>query len=330
MFDLLSCTLAGKPPAILNGKTPVFDWQWLAEGVLELSPRAPCQRAVVLSAGIHGNETAPIELLNGLVNDVLNGRLMLNVRLLILLGNPSSMRINQRFVDADMNRMFGGRYLRFTPGIETARAKDLEQIMALFFQRALAVGAAQRFHYDLHTAIRGSHHPRFGLLPFQTRPLGEDMLTWLDRAGLDALVHHRSPGGTFTHFSSEVFLADSCTLELGKALPFGSNDLSQFFATQLALSALISDSALPERSAEPMVNYRVVQEIIRQHEDFQLHIPAQCFNFTPFEQGFVLAEQMDSVYQVKHQQEWVLFPNSNVAVGLRAGLMLVREPRSTD
>lgn len=46
----------------------------------------------MLSAGIHGNETAPIELLNQLVNDLLSGSRTLAVRLLVVLGNPAAMR----------------------------------------------------------------------------------------------------------------------------------------------------------------------------------------------------------------------------------------------
>jgi succinylglutamate desuccinylase len=325
MFDLLAMTLSGDPVAEPCGHTETLDWQWRGEGILELSPRQPCETAVVISAGVHGNETAPIELLNQLVDDLLSGARPLTVRLLVLLGNPPSMRINQRYVEADMNRMFGGRHARYKPNDETRRVQELEQVMALFYRSASAAGATQRFHYDLHTAIRGSQHVRFGLLPFQPRQQGKVMLEWLDAAGLDALVHHRSPGGTFTHFSSEVFQADSCTLELGKASPFGSNDHAQFSGVRRALETLVSGETLPEREADsPLLHYRVVQDVIRSKEDFQLFVPGDALNFTAFKKGFVIAQERGKTYRVEAEEEVVLFPNPNVAMGLRAGLMLTK------
>jgi len=325
MFDFLAQTLNGEPPMAVTGQTAALDWIWREQGILELSPHQPCTDAVVISAGIHGNETAPIELLNQLVSELLSGERPLNVRLLVLLGNPPSMRANKRYIDADMNRMFGGRHARYCPNGETHRAHELEQAMALFYRTSSAAGATRRFHYDLHTAIRGSLHVRFGLLPFQPREHSREMLHWLDAAGLDALVYHRSPGGTFTHFSSEVFTADSCTLELGKALPFGSNDHQQFTGIRLALEALVSGEPLPVRQAEtPIKSYRVTQDVIRDGETFQLYIPATALNFMAFRKGFVIAEGSGKAYRVEADEEYVLFPNNSVAVGLRAGLMLER------
>ncbi|WP_421670755.1 succinylglutamate desuccinylase [Rahnella sp. EDr1-12] len=325
MFDFLAVTLSGEPVSEPSGQTETLDWQWRGEGILELSPRQPCETAAVISAGVHGNETAPIELLSQLVSELLSGERLLRTRLLVLLGNPPSMRIKKRYVDTDMNRMFGGRHARYKPNDETRRAQELEQVMALFYRSASAAGATQRLHYDLHTAIRGSRHVRFGLLPFQARPPAESMLEWLNAAGLDALVHHRSPGGTFTHFSSDVFQADSCTLELGKALPFGSNDHAQFTGIRRALETLVSGEPLPARDATaPLVHYRVVQDVIRSKEDFQLFVPTDAVNFTVFSQGFVLAQENGRIYKVEADEEAVLFPNPNVALGLRAGLMLVK------
>ena len=55
--DLLHCRLqAWTFPAGIEAR-------WLGEGILQLLPTAPWRQATILSAGVHGNETAPIELL---------------------------------------------------------------------------------------------------------------------------------------------------------------------------------------------------------------------------------------------------------------------------
>ena len=285
-----------------------------------LTPHGGYSQSVVLSAGIHGNETAPIEILNQLVSDLLAGKLPLTVRLLVILGNPPAIRAGTRYLSADINRMFGGRYKNHLPIDEAKRAEILEQKVGEFFATA---PQSLRLHYDLHTAIRGSHHTRFGLLPYQTTPYCAAMLRWLKESELDALVMHTAAGGTFAHFSSEFCQAASCTLELGKALPFGENQLEQFSPITAGLRALASGGQLPTRSTEAMIFYRVVKSLIKQHVDFKLWVADDTVNFTRYPQGTLMSEQRNEHYRVEHEYEWILFPNPRVALGLRAGIMLV-------
>ncbi|WP_145932020.1 succinylglutamate desuccinylase [Yersinia bercovieri] len=321
MPDFLSVTLSGHSPQITQGETANLKWQWLGAGVLMLTPHGGYTQSVVLSAGIHGNETAPIEIINQLVAELLLGELPLAVRVLVILGNPPAIIAGERYLIADINRMFGGRHQSYSAGEEPARAAFLEQVMVDFFD---ADNQSIRLHYDLHTAIRGSHHTRFGLLPYQSAPYSAAMLRWLQDIELDALVMHTSAGGTFAHFSSEHCLAASCTLELGKALPFGQNQLAQFSAIIAGLRALVSGEQLSKRSTEAMILYRVVKSLLKQHTDFKLLVADDTLNFTRFRQGTLLAEQPNELYRVQHDAEWILFPNPRVAMGLRAGIMLVQ------
>ena len=320
MMDFLGSVLAQKAPASTQGAHDGFSWEWLAEGVLSLTPAQAYEKAVVLSAGVHGNETAPIELLEQLSQDIFSGRLKLQVRLLLILGNLEAIRSGQRYVENDMNRMFCGVPQQFAAAAEAQRVAELEQAVTDFFTASPA--QAQRYHYDLHTAIRPSLLPTFALFPQQAHAYDAALLASLNAAELDALVYHSAPGKTFTHFTSSVFQAASATLELGHAKPFGQNDLASFAAIDQVLRAVESGQQLPERKRQAIQASQVTDSIIKTEDDFQLNLADSAPNFSVFQPGDVIAVQQGKPYAVAQQPVWILFPNPQVKKGLRAGLIL--------
>ncbi|CAJ0991668.1 succinylglutamate desuccinylase [Pantoea sp. Nvir] len=328
MQDFLQQTLSGTAPDILCGETPFLRWQWHDHGILQLEPKKEPQQALVISAGIHGNETAPVEILNALICALLRGDIELQLSVLAILGNPSALRAKKRYLQYDINRLFGGLWREIESCDEVIRVLSLERAIENF-RIPLYKKQQPPWHLDLHTSIRDSWHTCFGMLPLNSLPWPEDFMNWLTTAGLEALVFHTAPGGTFTHYSCAHFNFVSCTLELGKALPFGENDLTQFSVAQQALTALLSGMPLPIVTGSPR-RYHVVQQITRLSNQFQLHINAQTRNFTVFPQGALLAEDGEKRYVVQKEREYVLFPNSNIALGLRAGLILVEEDTQTD
>ncbi|MEI8634487.1 succinylglutamate desuccinylase/aspartoacylase family protein [Vibrio sp. PP-XX7] len=60
-------------------------------------PHQETHQRVMLSAGVHGNETAPIEILCRHVDQLLSGNMPLGVRLLVILGNIGAMREGKRY-----------------------------------------------------------------------------------------------------------------------------------------------------------------------------------------------------------------------------------------
>lgn len=318
MRDFLQQTLAGELPADVTGECAGLRWCWLDHGILSVTPRQPMCGALVLSAGIHGNETAPVEMLAALLASLAEGEIALHWRLLVVLGNPDALRAGRRYVVNDINRLFGRRGCHYPDNNETRRVARLEQALLSFFASG---DETRRWHLDMHTALRDSYYPRFGVLPSRHGEWDSAFLHWLGDAGLQALVFHQTPGGTFTHFSSEQVGALSCTLELGKAQAFGQNDISQFAITAQALRALLSNS--PTVSGPPPRRYRVTQQLTKLSDNFSLHMSEQVRNFTAFACGTLLAQDADTRYVVQHEYEYVLFPNASVATGLRAGLMLI-------
>ncbi|GAB7525506.1 succinylglutamate desuccinylase [Paraburkholderia sp. 2C] len=345
--DFLACTLAGTAPDAAQREGVCANgvrWHWLDDGVLQFEPAAAGRDArdaaavhsVLASAGIHGDETAPIELLSAIVRDIANGRAPLVCRLLVVLGNVAAMRAACRYIDDDLNRLFSGRHAQLPNSKEAPRAAALERSAAQFFANAPQRRGA-RWHIDMHTAIRASVFERFALLPHTGEPMSRAMFEWLRDAQIAAVLVHSAKSSTYSHFTSEACGADACTLELGKVRPFGQNDLVRFAGADRALRNLISgqrddrcDRAGRIRSidetagATPLPRvFTVIDQITKHSDAFELLVEADVPNFTAYPQHTLLARDGGYRYTVSHPEERIVFPNPSVKPGLRAGLMVV-------
>ncbi|OUR68603.1 succinylglutamate desuccinylase [Marinomonas sp. 42_23_T18] len=321
--DLLAFSLAN--PTHAEGKTQDHEWadiSLLETGIVRIEPKQDATISLVLSAGIHGNETAPMELVNQILKDVLDMALTCSVRLLVIFGNLPAANLGQRFIEINMNRLFSGAWKK-EEGFEPQRAGLIEKSIADFF--ADGPQEAQRIHYDLHTAIRGSKYPKFVVYPYlHERPYSSEQLGFLEASGIEAVLLSHQSTTTLSYFSSELHQADAFTVELGQVAGFGQNDLTKLSEINKTLRHLISASALPSKAAAQIKVFQVIDVLNKDAQDYQLNIDADFENFTSFDAGFKLSQSNLSHYLVQQEGDALVFPNTKLPIGQRAGLM-VRE-----
>ncbi|MBD8482673.1 succinylglutamate desuccinylase [Pseudomonas coleopterorum] len=321
---LLDLTLAGREPAQkIQLTTGGVSLRWLGEGALEVRPSADTDSGLdlLLSAGVHGNETAPIELLDSLLQAIARGQLVPRARILFLFGNPEAMRRGARYIERDVNRLFNGRHDAVS-GNEALRACELERLATTFF----SLPQRTRLHYDLHTAIRGSRIEQFALYPWkQGREHSRQELVRLQAAGMRAVLLQNKPSITFSAFTYEQLDAEAFTLELGKARPFGHNAEVDLSCLEASLRHLIEGVETDlEQPLDELALFSVSREIIKHTDAFRLHLDDDIENFTELAPGYLLAEDgREQRWVVEEQGARIIFPNPKVANGLRAGILIV-------
>ncbi|KQB55532.1 succinylglutamate desuccinylase [Pseudomonas endophytica] len=321
---LLELTLAGREPTEKTQLTvDGVRMRWLAEGALEVRPPQAHDNGmdVLLSAGIHGNETAPIELLDRLLHAIARGEIKPRARILFLFGNPGAMRTGARFIEEDLNRLFNGRHEN-SSGPEALRACELEHLAETFFNQP----DRGRLHFDLHTAIRGSKIEQFALYPFKEgRAHSREQLARLRAAGMEAVLLQNKPSIVFSAYTYDQLGAEAFTLELGKARPFGQNDGVNVERLELRLRQIIegTEPSLENASLDGLQLFSVAREVIKHSDAFILHLEPNVENFFELPKGYLLAQDTSkNSWVIEEEGARIIFPNPKVKNGLRAGLII--------
>ena len=320
--NLLALTLSGREPdERVQLTADGARLEWLGEGILEVSP--PFGRDagldLVLSAGVHGCEVIPIMLLDRLIQAIARGDISPRSRLLLMFCNPPAMRQAVRRVGQDLNRLFCGKHAGGSSD-EALRAAQLEAAVAAFFHES----GRRSWHYDLHSAMRASQLPQFAISPWvPDREMSSDSLARLQHAGVDALLIQEMPSGTFSAHTATQHGAESFTLEMAEAPETSWPGCLDDFL-QAARGWIEAIEPVPAGALRPLMKFRLAREIIKHSEGFALRLPEDIENFTPIAPGQLLAEDADGTQWVVEEQEArILFPMADVAIGERAGLIVV-------
>lgn len=319
--DMLQQFLSGQPLDRTNLEFDEFILHVIGTGIIELEPKGDHELDLVISAGVHGNETAPIEVVNNLISDILQNKVSVKNRVLFILGNQQSMKQATRFVEHNMNRLFNGNHKKpgLKPGYEIDRAAKLERSIDQFFSLSTT---SQKLHLDLHTAIRGSFRERFAIYPYSDkRSLSNHGLEVLAACNVNTVLIMETSGPTFSSHSGLHWGAQSFTVELGQVAPFGQNDLPHYSDVKQTLENLVSGKSLTSDPAA-VDQFRVSQEILHTGSEFEINISESGFNFTNFGPGNWVWKDKDSVFNVKEKTQYLVFPNTKVAKGERAGLLV--------
>ncbi|NTS76091.1 succinylglutamate desuccinylase [Catenovulum sp. SM1970] len=297
-----------------------------APGVFYFAPEQIDEHVpiAILSAGIHGNETAPIELLANKIEQIQAGKIKLKTPVLFIFGNVDSMKVAERFVETNLNRLF-----HFPE--QSPQPKNKEQHRALLIQDAVKAfreryPVQKCWHLDLHTAIRASQHEKFAIMPYdyQTESAVDDPIftSLLVRSGVEVQLKSDNPTSTFSFYTVNALGAQSATVELGQVKPFGQNDLTKLAALSDVLTNWLEGNT--EDGGLAATNFQSCQTIHKTSEHFSLSFDNQLANFTEFKKGDLLATDNKREYRAMYDGEAIVFPNANVEIGHRALLTVIR------
>lgn len=290
-------------------------------GFLEIVPKKSADTAIIISTAIHGNETAPIEICDEVISEVLTQKLELKYPTLFILGNPRAMNIAKRFVDYNLNRLFVGTHKRIEPCYETKRASEIESVVEDFYQRH---DLSKKWHYDLHTAIKPSQIEKFAISPYSpTNIESNEQLNMMEALGAEAILFSKSESTTFSYHTKSLYGAHSFTVELGKVHPFGENPSESFTKTRMNLRKILSkEITVSSELNKDLKLFNVHHSAIKKSDDFDFYFPDDTKNFTLFKKGEKIYHDLGKDY-IADKDMRVIFPNKDVIIGQRAALLII-------
>lgn len=286
---------------------------WLDQGVLNIEPNQPSELpAAILTVGVHGNETVPVRLVDHWLSELCAGSTPISRPLLIILGNPEAVKMGERFVEHNLNRLFSVASADASAP-ECRRAVTLMGWVQQFIERH-----PEGLHFDMHSTIKGSDQDRFAIIPdaCQGRNLN-NLLSWFKHFRVDAWVQNISPAATFSSFTANLGY-QSATLELGQVSTL-NDPIDRFLPLVDELNRLaFGPGGVCEH--EP-TGFQVVREILKSEGTFVICIE-NFVNFRRLPMGTLIARGEFEEWRIEQEGDALLFLNPAVPVGHRVALVI--------
>jgi len=250
-----------------------YRWSHHHDGMLH-------QTHVVFSVLIHGNEVGPLEGLVRVVEGLVRGTIQFGGRVTLCIGNPEAAAQNVRFLESDLNRVFG--IAGQGDSHEERRARELMPII----DRA-------DLYLDFHQTLKPTKST------FYIFPWGAEAGQWVRALAGAKVWVTRNPGQAF---SPGMMCADEyarargvpgITLELGEK---GFSDEAADTAARVMIRAMeildglsAGETTLPAEAAkEPAVAF--VETSYRQpFSDPRMRLRDGLVNFEPVTKGELLS-----------------------------------------
>ncbi|EWH11010.1 succinylglutamate desuccinylase [Catenovulum agarivorans DS-2] len=303
-------------------------WVWQhAAGILEFIPARYFEHSVILTAGVHGDETAPIEVLDQVIRDIAHNELKLQYHLVVVFANPQAIRQGIRFVDTNLNRLFASAYNSQSDGpplgldnYEYRRAAQLKQALHVIFART---AFTHRIHLDLHCSIKPSIYPVFAVKPYTEVGRAPVIYNCPIVYPVEALIHSRRASATLSYYTTNYLAANAATVELGQAAPLYKNPPAMLKSIYSNIRVQLAQNFSQPRFCILSDKHFVVKaEIIKQKLDFRFAADLQFNNFHPIASDRIIAYQtrFQPIFAKANQR--ICFANQAVEVGHRAALIV--------
>lgn len=292
-------------------------------GILELIPATLTQHSLILSCAVHGDETAPIEVLDKILADIVCGKIHLTTHLVIIFANIAAIKQDKRYIDTNLNRLFTTDLLNnesLKYNYEAIRAHEICFHLTTIYSCGRYF---YRTHLDLHCSIKPSIYPVFAVKPVKL--VGRPLITYNTPLiyPVQAIIHANKQSATFSFYTANVLACASVTLELGKSEKLFLNNpehMAQIY--EYLRLGLVSCKARASFCVQSKRHFLVSGEITKKTSNFHFVSPLSLINFQRLTPGQALTSDSDAQVICSLQDQFICFANQEVEIGHRAALIL--------